>query len=87
MTVKTTPSAASLGNSKPVPTTPMAGFAPSKWETVDQKTVEAQAVTSKWDIFDQQLEVSIKSGFFLHPLDAIHVSTISGKLEFLPFWN
>ena len=37
--------------------TPLAGFAPSKWETVDQKTVEAQAVTSKWDIFDQQLEV------------------------------
>lgn len=31
-----------------------AGFMPSKWETVDQKTVESQAVTSKWDLFDQQ---------------------------------
>ena len=28
-----------------------AGFVPSKWETIDQKTVESQAVTSKWDIF------------------------------------
>ena len=35
-----------------------AGFAPSKWESVDQETVQAQAVTSKWDIFDHQLEVS-----------------------------
>ena len=31
-----------------------AGFVPSKWETVDQKTVESQAVTSKWDIFDHE---------------------------------
>ena len=26
---------------------------PSKWETVDPEEVQAQAVTSKWDIFDQ----------------------------------
>ena len=30
-----------------------AGFVPSKWETVDPEDVQAQAVTSKWDIFDQ----------------------------------
>jgi hypothetical protein len=42
------------------PTTPSgrqtglpAGFVPSKWETVDPEEVQAQAVTSKWDIFDQ----------------------------------
>ena len=29
------------------------GFVPSKWETVDPEDVQAQAVTSKWDIFDQ----------------------------------
>ena len=29
------------------------GFVPSKWETVDPDEVQAQAVTSKWDIFDQ----------------------------------
>ena len=39
-----------------------AGFAPSKWESVDQETVQAQAVTSKWDIFDHQLEVSQGGG-------------------------
>ena len=31
-----------------------AGFVPSKWETVDPEDVQAQAVTSKWDIFDQE---------------------------------
>ena len=30
-----------------------AGFVPSKWETIDPEEVQAQAVTSKWDIFDQ----------------------------------
>ena len=34
---------------KPLPS----GFVPSKWETVDPEEVQAQAVTSKWDIFDQ----------------------------------
>ena len=48
---------AKVGKSNSAKATPMAGFAPSKWEAIDQKTVEAQAVTSKWDIFDQQLEV------------------------------
>ncbi len=37
-----------------------AGFVPSKWETVDQETVQAQAVTSKWDIFDQDEEPAKK---------------------------
>ena len=37
-----------------------AGFVPSKWETIDQKTVESQAVTSKWDIFDQIEDTSNK---------------------------
>jgi hypothetical protein len=31
---------------------PAAGFVPSKWETIDPEDVQAQAVTSKWDIFD-----------------------------------
>ncbi len=41
---------------KPVPSSASAahGFVPSKWETVDPVEVQAQAVTSKWDIFDQQ---------------------------------
>ena len=26
---------------------------PSKWETVDPNEVQAQAVTSKWDLFDE----------------------------------
>eukprot|EP00096_Caligus_rogercresseyi_P001021 TRINITY_DN1160_c0_g2_i2.p1 TRINITY_DN1160_c0_g2~~TRINITY_DN1160_c0_g2_i2.p1 ORF type:complete len:614 (+),score=187.37 TRINITY_DN1160_c0_g2_i2:180-2021(+) len=29
------------------------GFMPSKWEAVDPEDVQAQAVTSKWDIFDE----------------------------------
>jgi U2-associated protein SR140 len=33
-----------------------AGFVPSRWETVDPEEVQAQAVTSKWDIFDQAEE-------------------------------
>ena len=37
--------------SKPIKTLP-AGFVPSRWETVDPEDVQAQAVTSKWDIFD-----------------------------------
>lgn len=36
------------------------GFVPSKWETVDPEAVQAQAVTSKWDIFDQEDEASKK---------------------------
>ncbi len=39
---------------KPAKASLPAGFVPSKWETVDQETVQAQAVTSKWDIFDQE---------------------------------
>ena len=31
-----------------------AGFVPSKWETVDPEEVQAQALTSKWDICDQK---------------------------------
>ena len=31
-----------------------AGFVPSKWETVNPEDVQAQAVTSKWDLFDQE---------------------------------
>ena len=27
---------------------------PSKWETVDPEEVQAQAVTSKWDLFDNE---------------------------------
>jgi hypothetical protein len=38
-----------------------AGFVPSKWETVDPEEVQAQAVTSKWDIFDQ---VQIRKQYF-----------------------
>ena len=30
-----------------------AGFVPSKWETIDPEDVQAQAVTSKWDLFEQ----------------------------------
>ncbi len=41
------------GNSKPSGG-PTPGFVPSKWETVDPDEVQAQAVTSKWDLFDQQ---------------------------------
>lgn len=33
------------------------GFVPSKWETVDPDEVQAQAVTSKWDIFDQDDQI------------------------------
>ncbi len=42
--------AASKGTSSSSSATP--GFVPSKWETVAPEEVQAQAVTSKWDIFD-----------------------------------
>ncbi|XP_067128320.1 U2 snRNP-associated SURP motif-containing protein isoform X1 [Centruroides vittatus] len=36
---------------------PKLKFIPSKWETVDPETVEAQAITtSKWDLLDQQAD-------------------------------
>ena len=47
------------GSSTPSARLP-AGFVPSKWETVDPEEVQAQAVTSKWDIFDQA-SISISS--------------------------
>lgn len=31
-----------------------AGFVPSKWEAVDPEDVQAQAITSKWEMFDQE---------------------------------
>lgn len=31
-----------------------AGFVPSKWETLDPDEVQAQAITSKWELFDQK---------------------------------
>ncbi|TRY72722.1 hypothetical protein TCAL_00982 [Tigriopus californicus] len=34
-----------------------AGFVPSKWETVHPDEVQAQAVTSKWELFDQDEEL------------------------------
>ncbi len=37
------------------------GFVKSKWETVDPEEVQAQAVTSKWDLFDQPEEDSTAS--------------------------
>ena len=30
-----------------------AGFVPSKWETIEPEEVQAQAITSKWDLFDE----------------------------------
>ena len=30
------------------------GFVPSKWEAVDPEDVQAQAITSKWEMFDQE---------------------------------
>ncbi|MCV4639657.1 hypothetical protein OFB62_30620, partial [Escherichia coli] len=36
---------------------PIFKVAPSKWETVDESELEAQAVTtSKWELFDQHEE-------------------------------
>ena len=57
----------SRSQKKPLPS----GFVPSKWETVDPEEVQAQAVTSKWDIFDQDDPSNQKNDMDEEDIDGI----------------
>lgn len=46
-----------------------AGFVPSKWETVHPDEVQAQAVTSKWELFDQEEDLGRKKRGITEPDD------------------
>ncbi len=59
------------------------GFVPSKWETIDPEEVQAQAVTSKWDIFDQQEEDKKKQKAVTEPDDDDDDDDVDGKLSAL----
>ena len=58
-----------LREEKPKKSGATPGFVPSKWETVDPEDVQAQAVTSKWDLFDQEDEKRHKRKGIMDPDD------------------
>ena len=61
-------------NTKKLPS----GFVPSKWETVDPEEVQAQAVTSKWDIFDQD---DVKNDDDDEDIDGVPMDSFDSKVD------